>query len=1071
MRGAKQRQAMRATFRSNSPTKRNLWGKEEQEKRDKETAEWEKGPEEDRTLDELTQTGEKEDEDVEMTQEGERATAVWMEEGKDLLMGKQRQEFTFLGKQGRKGKELVISAVHSHMCKWDAQTMNLPPIDIGVPEEQRYRALRTQITQQVERLGCKCYVAFEERRMRKWLEEQGKEEKQAWVIVMDSEDPRPSEEKIITIFFTKHDQDCKWKGKGEIRLNPIRTEKRGGELKREVAKKTNAEIEAQGCKCDVDFDTMENLETEMMMNQGIVNIVIYEEPEEGDGLEASQWNMEEEQIQVKATQDGHDTQSQALPKSRAFTGAKTRAEKTKEPPPFQAPPREKEMGAAMEYVIKTMTGVAARSEQMYRGYLDRVAEKEQMVREIKNEMRKAVEELRKEIREELRQTRTQEWNGKRKQIPLPPKPEQGNTSKLNQRGQSQGTTDDEGRKVPTPPEVVIVKKKKEEEKGREAAKGEKKYVAPLPGYDDSNTSSSSTPLWSKIAATKGEWTTITKKQRTETPTKQGGTKKTPEEAIRGRNIIIERPKAHKNTRVNEQALRDAINGAIRATAATARIILVKITGLGNIAIRTDEEHTAEDVWTHKKRIEATISKILQHAFELRKDYEREFIKVDSIKLSYANGGGRSWKRTDWNSTTLHALRTDLELSNRGIIVMERPQFIGSLRRMEEEGRTTATGVFAVAKTQELKDILKKGRITLAAREHNCRKWDNEPYTTICEKCLERGHSKGACGGPAKCKYCGGRHMSENHQCKTAGCDAKKAQLCRHHPKKCTKCGSNQHFGDDPNCSFTPTLTPEQGTEDPKKPNKDEESPKIVVTPASPGSRQRQDTQGEEQRELTPQGLSPPTSRGRKRTQTEEQPEDKGKLGSKTKEQMEKERRAFNEKMRKKTPENETHTHAWCTHKEGEKKDYCTMMEGLHFSHFLTGNCKGAEEDGAATCPEYPKEDLEQVEEELINWEEFLKTPTQQTQTPAAEQTVIITKDGHTVIDGEPSPSIAFPSDYPHENCHCDPDYEKNMLKADCTDIEGICKCYHRTSDILMKLLVSGDAKIKRMWRASSRLSE
>ena len=806
MRGAKQRQAMRATFRNSSPTKRSILSKEEQEKRDKEAAEWERGPKED-IVETLTQTGEGKQEDVEMTQEEERATAVWMEEGRNLLVGGQRQEFTFLGKEGRKGKELIISAVHSHMCKWDAQTMNLPPVDIGVPEEQRYRALRTQITQQVERLGCKCYIAFEERRMRKWLEEQGEGARQAWVIVMDSEDPRPSEEKIITIFFTKHDQDCKWRGKGEIRLNPFRTEKRGGELKREVAKKTNAETEAQGCKCDVDFDMMENLETEMLMNQGTVNIVIYEEPEEEDGLDASQWSTEEGRVQVKATQDGHDSQSQALPRSRTFTGAKTKARKGNEPPPFQTPPEETGMGTAMEYVIKTMAGVAVRSEQMYKGYLDRVAEKEQMVKEIKNEVRKAVEELRKEIREEMRRARTQEWSGKRKQIPLPPKPRAEDKGETDQENQDTRTADNEERKVPTPPEVVIVRKKKEEEKKREAAKGEKKYVAPLPGYDDSNTSSNTTPLWSKIAATKGEWTTVTKKQRAETPTKQEGTKKTPEEAIRGRNIIIERPKIHKNTRINEQALRDAINGAIRAIAATARITLVKITGSGNIAIRTDEEHTAEDVWIHKKRIEATISKILQHAFELRKDYKREFIKVDSIKLSYVNGGGRNWKRTDWNSTTLHALRTDLELSNRGIIVMERPQFIGSLRRMEEERRTTATGVFAVAKTQELKDILKKGRITLAAREHNCRKWDNEPYTTICEKCLERGHSRGACGGPAKCKYCGGRHLSENHQCKTAECDAKKAQLCRHHPKKCTKCGSNQHFGDDPNCSFTPTPSP------------------------------------------------------------------------------------------------------------------------------------------------------------------------------------------------------------------------------------------------------------------------
>ena len=481
--------------------------------------------------------------------------------------------------------------------------------------------------------------------MREWLGKQGMEEKQAWVVVMDSKDPRPSEEKIISIFFTKHDQDCKWKGKGEIRLNPIRTEKRGGELKREVAKKTNAETEAQGCKCDIDFDTMENLETEMMMNQGIINAVIYEEPEEEEeGLEASQWNTGGGQVQVKATQDGHDTQSQALPRSRNFTGASARAKKTSEPPPFQTPPEKMEIDAAMEYVVKTMTGVAARSDQMYRGYLERVAEREQMIKEIRSEVRKAVEEVREEIKEELRRAQMQEWSGKRKQAPLPPKPSPESTGGMGQVGTN--TPGDDGtKKPPTPPKVVILKKKEDEGK-REATRGEKRYVAPLPGYDDSNSSSNNTPLWSKIAATKGDWTIVTRKQQEKTPTRQEGGKKTPEEAIRSRNIIIERPKAYKNTRINEQALRDAINGAIRATAATARITLVKITGSGNIAIRTDEEHTAEDVWIHKKRIETTISKILQHAFELRKDYEREFIKVDSIKLSYANGGGRSWKRTD-----------------------------------------------------------------------------------------------------------------------------------------------------------------------------------------------------------------------------------------------------------------------------------------------------------------------------------------------------------------------------------------------------------------------------------------
>ena len=44
------------------------------------------------------------------------------------------------------------------------------------------------------------------------------------------------------------------------------------------------------------------------------------------------------------------------------------------------------MDAAMRYVIKTMTAVAARSDQMYREYLDRVAEKNHMMEEIRKEV-------------------------------------------------------------------------------------------------------------------------------------------------------------------------------------------------------------------------------------------------------------------------------------------------------------------------------------------------------------------------------------------------------------------------------------------------------------------------------------------------------------------------------------------------------------------------------------------------------------------------------------------------------------------------------------------------------------
>ena len=145
-----------------------------------------------------------------------------------------------------------------------------------------------------------------------------------------------------------------------------------------------------------------------------------------------------------------------------------------------------------------------------------------------------------------------------------------------------GRPDTEMRDMPPPPEVVIEKKKKVEDQRREATKGEKKNVAPLPGYDNSGASSGNTPLWSKIAAGKTEWTTVTKMRQTQPKDKEKNL--TPEEKIRNRNIIVKRPKLYKNTRINEQAMRDSINGAIKAMAATARVTVVKITGSENIAI-------------------------------------------------------------------------------------------------------------------------------------------------------------------------------------------------------------------------------------------------------------------------------------------------------------------------------------------------------------------------------------------------------------------------------------------------------------------------------------------------------
>ena len=108
------------------------------------------------------------------------------------------------------------------MARNNAQTMHLPPIDMNVPREQKSRAMRTQITKQVKRIGCACFLAFEERKLRQWIEGQ-ENTRQALVTVIDNEDPGPSDEKIFSMFFAKHAEDCKWRGKGEMMLNPMET--------------------------------------------------------------------------------------------------------------------------------------------------------------------------------------------------------------------------------------------------------------------------------------------------------------------------------------------------------------------------------------------------------------------------------------------------------------------------------------------------------------------------------------------------------------------------------------------------------------------------------------------------------------------------------------------------------------------------------------------------------------------------------------------------------------------------------------------------------------------------------
>ena len=111
-------------------------------------AEWERNPGRDEVFAALTQTGEKktaaDQEEEEVEESGKQQRKEGGKEEANEAGGK-NPGFSFLGRKGRKEDELTLRAVHGYRCKWDAKTMHIPPIDMNVPESQKYGAMRTQI--------------------------------------------------------------------------------------------------------------------------------------------------------------------------------------------------------------------------------------------------------------------------------------------------------------------------------------------------------------------------------------------------------------------------------------------------------------------------------------------------------------------------------------------------------------------------------------------------------------------------------------------------------------------------------------------------------------------------------------------------------------------------------------------------------------------------------------------------------------------------------------------------------------------------------------------------------------
>ena len=151
-----------------------------------------------------------------------------------------------------------------------------------------------------------------------------------------------------------------------------------------------------------------------------------------------------------------------------------------------------------------------------------------------------------------------------------------------------------------------------------------------------------------------------------------------------------------------------------------------------------------------------------------------------------------------NLSTAHSLEYSL-----GAIQLTYPKLQATALRwlttMERrDGKKNSSAVLTMSGIKTFGDLgakhilLHGDRLTLAT-------YHPSRPSTMCARCLEKGHSTPLCKAPYPiCSVCASNHLSAKHPCTVPRC--KKGACCTHPPLCCKMCGPGHRFGDNPECT-------------------------------------------------------------------------------------------------------------------------------------------------------------------------------------------------------------------------------------------------------------------------------
>lgn len=245
---------------------------------------------------------------------------------------------------------------------------------------------------------------------------------------------------------------------------------------------------------------------------------------------------------------------------------------------------------------------------------------------------------------------------------------------------------------------------------------------------------------------------------------------------------------------DKEKVRTRINA--RLEVAKAKWIVVAVYGSqgGDLTLHVSDNAVATDAL--RKPFQEAVEKGLNDAgyfgFELSADAEKVKLFVVGVSL------GKDWTPEQWTDAKYAQLWEELRASNPKIDIPFMPSFCGTLSNLSRSGRNRAGLIVTALRNPAAIEMLRAGFLYLHGRTHIVKEFIDRYHSQVCERCLRQGHNATVCRDQAKCRFCGGSHISANHTCHVQYCTAK-SKSCSHTVPECAACGTPGHIQGSKDC--------------------------------------------------------------------------------------------------------------------------------------------------------------------------------------------------------------------------------------------------------------------------------